>query len=70
MNRRVVSDGRHFYPQQKGWFFWKFYYEPGYPQLDGLEVGPEIVRFDKLQDAIGFFHPIHPSQVDVVWRSV
>jgi hypothetical protein len=62
---RVVSDGKNFYPQRKGWFGWKFYYEDGAAQLDGLELGPEIVRFTKLQDAVNYFKP---PQVEVVWQ--
>lgn len=68
MTKRIVSDGNHFYPQRKGWFGWKFYYERGQCCIDGLEMGDSIIRFYTLQEAIDFMLPAHP--IKVVWEAI
>lgn len=52
--KRVVTDGHFFYPQRKGLFGWKFYFEPAMPCIDGWDMGDEIVRFKTTKEAFEF----------------
>lgn len=66
MKTRIVFEHGRYYPQIKGWLLgWKNFYEPGYPQLDGLQ-GDEVVCFATEQQAKDYLFPPEPK---VCWES-